>query len=448
MFSGTLPKVVADTGPGGGLPTAYKALNELQKENITNKFLPYTLGSNALSKIAFSSLVGPQAAVKLLGNEAAMANMTPEQQKAALRMANSITAGQGQGGTPQQATNAMVSNQMNGSQQGDQNPLSNLVNFIKTGFGFNKGSAQPQQQANPMAQQPNVSPQDQNAMNNLQPGQSYVVQGNNQAPGYGASDIPNNLSPTEHADMVSGRPGTLPGSQPPQQPAQQAPEPTSGTSSDWFKNKADAEGIVAQGKTSGTERGKQIANFGDQYETTQAMKTSLDDINRLVASPIAETIRQIPLLGHREVQWLEKQGTPEQKDFIGKFKAQIGTLQQDMSTKFKGSFRGFENNIIQNTKVDPSDTIEVMKGKAQTLSYMNDIAMKRAELANGFMEHAGLSKLDALKLADKQIDPEKIRHDVHNILHPFVVIKNKKTGESKQVPIAEARHQYGVVPNV
>src|SRR5690349_1453047 len=98
-----LPRVVPDTGPGGGLVTAMGGMNSLANDMILRKinqikaqYMPLTTQAEAASKLAYANLMGPQFLAKLLGNDSAIANMGDANAKAALQKA--FAAGMG-GGT-------------------------------------------------------------------------------------------------------------------------------------------------------------------------------------------------------------------------------------------------------------------------------------------------------------------------------------------------------------
>jgi hypothetical protein len=81
-----LPKVVADTGPGGGVVTSMKGSNALSNDMLQNvikgaeaDYAPYTNYANAASKIAYSQFVGPQSIANILNNPNSRGMMSPEQ---------------------------------------------------------------------------------------------------------------------------------------------------------------------------------------------------------------------------------------------------------------------------------------------------------------------------------------------------------------------------------
>lgn len=90
-----LPKVVADVGPGGPLVTSMRGINALANDELQNKklgveteYAPWTNYANALSKIAYSQFVGPQAIATMMNNPATRGMFTPEQYN---QLANAFT---------------------------------------------------------------------------------------------------------------------------------------------------------------------------------------------------------------------------------------------------------------------------------------------------------------------------------------------------------------------
>ena len=176
------------------------------------------------------------------------------------------------------------------------------------------------------------------------------------------------------------------------------------------------------------------------------IKQPIDEVSDILASPTFEQIRQTPLAGHHELQYYAKEGTPEQQQMVGKYYTLTGNLIKDASRDFAGQFRKGEQQLLNGMKPSPSDTVDSAKGKTETLSVLNKMLAARSRLTSKIMSEHHVNKLQALEEADRQVDGEAIRRQVHDRLNPMVTIKNRKTGETKTITAAEAR-KLGV-PNV
>jgi hypothetical protein len=91
-----LPKIVPDVGPGGGAFDVYNRLREAalrnRRQELENQYYGPTAEANALSKIAYSQFVGPEAISKLLNAPNAAANMSPEQYRALVQRAQQMAS--------------------------------------------------------------------------------------------------------------------------------------------------------------------------------------------------------------------------------------------------------------------------------------------------------------------------------------------------------------------
>lgn len=399
-FSGVLPKVVADTGPGGQIFTNYNAVTQAnlanQEQAIKNQYLPATSLADAASKMAYANLMGPQFLSKLFGNQNILANV-PEEQKGQI-LGGLLRAGGGQGtgnallnfsSLPTASTsgglfgllmNKLIgSNGANSSSAPSSNTLSNVPSYLQN--------------------QPNVSQRDVNSINNLGPGQSYVVQGNN--------------------------------AQPPPSFAQ---------------NAASYAGTVKQGEKTGEIRAQDINDLGDAYQGSQNKLATIDQINGIIRSPTFEQIRQLPAAGQHELAFYQRYGTPEQQNMVGQLVTLSGNVIRDAAQDFKGAFRKGEQGLLQNMKINPGDTVDAARGKMEQLTYLTQLLGQRSKLAADYMTSTNANKADAIEYANKNINADQIKQQVHDTLNPTITIRNKKTGETQTVPIAQAR-KLGV-PNV
>jgi len=158
-------------------------------------------------------------------------------------------------------------------------------------------------------------------------------------------------------------------------------------------------------------------------------------VNSMIASPEIRELRQVPLAGRHEMSFYAKYGTPAQQQLVGRLYAQMGNIVKDSSRDFAGQFRKGEQQLLQGMKPNDSDTIDSMTGKAESLSVMNKMLMERSRLTSQYMSQYHINKLQASEFADKKINGQAIRDQVHNTLNPkptdedinFMAQKYKKT---------------------
>lgn len=404
-----LPKVVADVEPGGGIATARRGLNALTQSNLENEikkiqaqYAPITVPAEAASKLAYANLMGPQFLAKLMGNTDILANIPDEQKRKALNMLYAAGSGQGTGNA---IVNPNIFNQL--GQQREISPVKRAINSIGNMFGFN---GQPN---NILMQQPNLSPEDRQSIANMSPGQSYVVQGN---------------QPQEYQSTPPSSEFITPSSQ------------------SFPENVGTYKGIVEEGQESGKIRANDIKELNNIVFTGETNQETLNGIADILASPIFEQIRQVPLAGQHELAYYAKFGTPEQQNMVGQYYTLTGNLIKDSSRDFAGAFRKGEQQLLQTMKPSEGDMVDTARGKSEALSYLNKLLTERARLTSQIMNKYHVNKLQAQELADKEINGVEIRRQIHEHLNPVITIRNKTTGEVKTIPIKEAR-ELGV-PNV
>lgn len=376
-----LPKVVSDVGPGGPLVTAMGGMNALgnnmlktQYQSILNKYAPITLQAKAASEMAYANLLGPQYVAKMMGNPNILANIPDEQKRNLLSVVtNAGTAGQ-------------------------RMPLSTLANPQAS-----------ESTNNALLSSPGLSNQDRNAIQNMQPGESYSIQG---------------------APPQSSPPQSLPS------PSAQLP------SSSFAENVGKYEGVQEEGKELGKIRAKDIESLNDTLMSGENNRITLDSISDILGSPEFEQIRQNPLMGNHELGYYAKEGTPAQQKMVGNYLTLTGQIIQNSARDFPGQFRKGEQALLQGMKPTTSDTVDVAKGKIEALSYMNQLLTERARLTSQLMTKYHMNKGEALELADQQLNGDKIRKDINSRLYPLrgntpsgkVRVREKSTGKEGFIP--------------
>lgn len=417
-----LPRVVADVEPGGPLVTALRGINALRGDLLQNKirdaqakFAPLSALADASSKLAYSSLTGPQFLAKILGNSDVLANLSEDQKRQAL---NAIYAA----GSGQQSPNQLLNLAM--QQQKQNNSLSDfLTNKIRNIFGQEEsGQPMPQQvqdqyqKQNILSNQPQLPPSDRNAIGNLRPGESYVI-------GSSGRNNSDDINPSSSIGLGNNYP----------------------QGKSFAENAAEFQKVKNQGIETGKIIAKDVDDFGETYKAALNSQVTLDSLNQGVSSPAFLSIRQIPVGQQHQLSWYSKFGTPEQQKLIGRFKADTGRIVQDGSQYFRGQFRVGEQKLLESMKVNDNDSPFVAVGKLESLNLFNRMMMERSRIAGNLQDELHLTRVKALEKANKLIDAEEIKKDIQKKLNPMVTIRNKKTGETMTISVGEAMKKYGIM---
>ena len=184
------------------------------------------------------------------------------------------------------------------------------------------------------------------------------------------------------------------------------------------------------------EDAKKISGLENTALAGYQKQDTFDAMNQILGSPELEQIRQHPVAGHYELGYYEKFGTPAQQKMIGQLKAHMGQIIKDAAQDFKGQFRIGEQALVNSMKPNPGDSLDVMKGKAEALTYMNQMMTKRAELEARYMRDYHMSALQARVAANKVIKPSEVKKQINSILYQS---KKKNDQSSKEPTLEEIR---------
>ena len=440
--------------PGGSFVASRNAINDMQNQRAQRKYNEVkadwantTIPAQAYSQMAYANAVAPQFMAKLLQDPKFLGNISPEQASA---IKNAVLSGAtkppGFNSLNQMPSNAGNENPGMGNAF-NQSPAGQLWRGIKNLLGKHGTDLS----SNPAQQQNMPQPEPQQGGNAFQQPPQPSTQATAPAANETEADIFNKYiaTPEGQAEVDKanrGEPsrldiGTEALAHELANEAKNASAP-----GNYLENASKGESIIEEGKASGKTRNEDIAKLNTTVFNAETNQGTLDEISDILASPTFEQIRQVPLAGHHELSYYAREGTPEEQDMVGKYYTLTGNLIKDASRDFAGQFRKGEQQLLNGMKPSPGDTVDTAKGKTETLSVLNKMLAERSKLTSHLMSQYHINKLQALEIADKKVNGQKIRAEVHDRLHPKVTVRNKKTGETMILSASEAR-KLGV-PNV
>jgi hypothetical protein len=201
------------------------------------------------------------------------------------------------------------------------------------------------------------------------------------------------------------------------------------------------QGLSERDKQLSKEDAKKIASLDEIVLNNTSKLDTFGELNGILGSPEFEAIRQNPLAGSHELGWFSKFGTKEQQDLVGKAQTYMGNIIKDSARDFAGQFRVGEQALLNNMKPNPGDSLDMMKGKAEALTFLTTMMSRRAELEAEYMRNNGFSPLQAKKAADQALDPKAIKKEIHTILHPA-----SKTEITPEQALAELQRRQAAGP--
>lgn len=186
---------------------------------------------------------------------------------------------------------------------------------------------------------------------------------------------------------------------------------------------------------------KKVSDLEDIVLGNATKMDTFNELNGILGSPSFEQMRQNPITGRHELGWYSKFGTPEQQDMVGKAQTYMGNIIKDSARDFAGQFRVGEQALLNGMKPNQGDSIDVMKGKAEALTYLTTMMTKRAELEADMVRNQNMSPLAAKIAADKMLNPKAIKDEIHTILHPA---SSKKADITPEQALAELQRRQSM----
>lgn len=400
-----IPNLTPNTpGEAGNL---YNALSSGALDNVIKgvqaQYAPLTTMSEAASKLAYSNLMGPQFLAKLMGHPDIAANLSPEQRQNALQSLYGAGSGQMSG-------NALLSNpNMMGMLQPQQQPgfLSQIRSLMG---GGQQQSNQPLMNAFAGQMQNQMPPQMQSQG---MPQQQQQMQ-------------PQMQQQPQNQSMASA-----------QQPVADQNAPSGNANDAWYENAARAEGIKAEGKELGGERGKVMSQLGGEYKALLNTEKSYDNFASILTNPTWQGLRnKFPLFQNTQLKIAATMGTPEEQQLIGQYKTNAQDIVRDTLNSFTGARLKGELGVSQNMKVADDDTINVAEGKVQAAMLLNQIRKSYLPVVHDLMKTQHLDEEDAYEKADKMISPDRIKQmkdQISGLLKPVSAPGTQSKASEEQI---------------
>ncbi|CAB4128658.1 hypothetical protein UFOVP100_54 [uncultured Caudovirales phage] len=482
-----LPNALSDL-VGGAIPNVMNAHNTFANNAherginaLKEQYAPYTIPAEAASKLAYANLVGPQFLAKILGNDAAVANLGSDASKDILQKitkagSNPFSQPQGSGGL------------FSGIGQPSTNSFSGwLTGKLKNAFGMNQGvNPQLGNTLNGIAHVESGGAKDPYSLIGRDAGHGdhaigkYQVMESN-VPSWTKEALGQSMTPQEFLNSpqaqekvaaymvnkhlnkgnsphdvgsiwLTGKPLSQAGNirdingTNAAEYVKRMDEAPNQPEKSYAQKAGEYKGTIRQLEKEGEIRANAREDLGKQYQQSVQAEVPLKHLNEIVTNPTFQNLRKIP--GFQKLQLDSKQviGSPEEQRLIGDFRATALNAVAQTVMGFGGRILQSEVNLANDMKINPNDSFNVMLGKLPAIESMQEMTKQRALIATKLMKNQHLDRADALEQADKMIDGKAIRKNIEDSLDYPVEITNKKTGEKRTIKVSEAR-KLGV-PNV
>lgn len=216
-------------------------------------------------------------------------------------------------------------------------------------------------------------------------------------------------------------------------------------------HKADLEYTKSLNK----EEGKTFSKMQDEAISGIKAQPVLDEMKSIVSDPILEQIRQHPYLGHYELGYYRRSGTPEQKQLIARFDVAANKVIADTAKGLNTRFTDKDLALAREMKIKDDDSLDAMKAKAESLGFLHEIGQHRLDKAIEIASSQRISPYAAFKQADAAINGDEIRKGIRKQIYgsseklPFGITEkdiettHQETGLSRQQILAEYKRKYG-----
>jgi hypothetical protein len=411
--------------PGGGILAGMNALNDyvnrraLTKTNqVKAQYAPVTTQAEAMSKLAYANLMGPQFVAKMLQDPGIIANMGDPAAKSALQtILNSLHGQQGANSLNQMPA-------MNQNTPQDNSLMGKLLNKVGGIFGHpdfgmpkqpSNALVMPQQGAAPMQNpmsQPSAQSQQSSQPQNLDDLYMRWMQSDK-----GKKSIAENpyYYPTPQ-QMVQDLGATQPmnlelttGNR-----AQPQVTPQSG-SPDWFTTTGQALGRQKQAEKLGEYRAEATKDIGQEQKGFAQSGAVLDKLINVTQNPVFINMRnRIPAFQDKQLGALKLLGSPEEKELLGEYdgaaKAYIGSV----IGSFKGTAFDKKYDLANKMKIQDEDSMYAIEGKLKVAKTLKEMDEKRNDIMLNLLAN-NVDEGQAVKIANKMLDTKAIESQVKDL---------------------------------
>ena len=216
-------------------------------------------------------------------------------------------------------------------------------------------------------------------------------------------------------------------------------------------HKADLEYTKSLNK----EEGKTFSKMQDEAILGIKSQPVLDEMKSIVSDPILEQIRQHPYLGHYELGYYRRSGTPEQKQLIARFDVAANKVIADTAKGLNTRFTDKDLALAREMKIKDDDSLDAMKAKAESLAVSHEIGQHRLDKAIEIASSQRISPYAAFKQADAAINGDEIRKEIRKQIYgsentlPYGITEadidetKRATGLTRDQIINEFKRKHG-----
>lgn len=207
----------------------------------------------------------------------------------------------------------------------------------------------------------------------------------------------------------------------------------------------DSPESISMQKAYGKKTGELMGDMETSLVKAEHSGDTLDRLGSEFNNPTLKGIQTNPYFMGKQLKYIyEKVGDPAQKRLIGNILTDSGQVIADMAGNFKGQFRVGEQALIMSMKPNPEDTIDVAKGKLESLMMMREMFLKRGEIELDLMRK-GMTPHEAAKMSGKQVNSslmKKMIQDKLGITQDMLDEKEAQIRKDEEQQKKQASQEY------
>lgn len=442
-----LPNAVESGGDLVSTMKAINALTNLKHQTRINKakadLAPWTESANAMSKLAYANLMGPQFISKLLANPGFVGN-TPDDQLQFLReMVTKAGTGQGSGnsltsmpqytGVGQPSTNSFSNRIKNAYHAfiggGTNNSNSNALNTENSSnsdvYGSSDNLPIEFKALNAWKKSPEGIKKTREQGNNYMPDEKELMDWYRSQTQNSPYSDPGRAASTSAYDTFPGR---------------------RENKNSYSKNTGEYLGTIKQGEEEGKYRAEAERDIGKAQLALSGSGAAQDELINIIKNPIWQHARDtFPGFQKQQLSILKVTGSPEFRKLAGEYSSATQAMIASQVAGMGNKHLVREYDLAEKQKINDSDTVESSEGKLTNAKNLHDIAVQKNKIIKNLLKQ-GIDEAEAVEIANKKVDINKVRKATDKLLERKIKIKNNKTGETREITVKEAQ-KLGV-PNV
>ena len=194
---------------------------------------------------------------------------------------------------------------------------------------------------------------------------------------------------------------------------------------------------------------KKISQLEDVAQAGIEAEPTYQEAAKVISNPEWAKMRDFSLAPGYQLEYYKRTGTPEQKKLITDFQSNANQFILNSIKKFPQRFTNSDLNFMRTMKINDNDSFEAAQSKLANAYAYDKILSERAGIAAQIAREKRIPVFEAMKLANKQMNIDKIRNDINESIKTkkkdkvSVDTDNEKNSSEKTKTIGNIKYIRG-----